>query len=104
MLLCVHMFASGLFQKQVNKEVSALSLSEDWLLQCDMARGDTFAFWVPYPEWGSILFLGPTYESRQLERHCDVQIAQGRIPESLPWFMYQVRRVDELRKLISLLL
>ena len=88
----------------VSKEVSALSLSEDWLLKCDMARGHTFAFWVPYPEWGSILFLGPTYESRQLERYCDVQIAQGRIPESLPWFMYQVRRVDELRKLISLLL
>ena len=104
MLLCVHMFAPGLFQTQVNKEVSALSLSEDWLLQCDRARGHSFAFWVPYPEWGSILFLGPTYESRQLERDCDVQIAQGRIPESLPWFMYQVRRVEELRKLISLLL
>ena len=95
MLLCVPMFVPVFFfPKHVNMDVSALSLSEEWLLQVDHSRAYSFAFWVPYPEWGSILFLGPTYESRQLERHCDVQIAQGRIPESLPWFMYQVRRVD----------
>ena len=100
MLLGVHMFAPGSFRKHVNKQVSALSLSQEWLVKCDSARGYTFAFWVPYPfphGWGSIVFCGPTAESRQLQRHCDSEVAQRRIPESLPWYEYQEPGVRDLQ-------